>query len=153
MSEYFGKYRGVPVYKVSFEEFFNMESSERRNPQKIWMINEDKKVIRNGQVFGVVNEKTKRLDEVKPLDYKSVYARQIDEFGRKERERIISERKAVEAMATEGAQKLKTVVRESEAKVAEVVTNGEVRLNALAEEGARKARKVRQQVKKEEGEA
>lgn len=150
MSEYFGKYRGVSVYRVSLEEFFNMESTERRNAQKIWMIDEDKKVIRNGQVFGVINEKTRRLDEVKPLDYKSVYAKQIDEFGRKERERIISERKAVEAMATEGAQKLKTVVRESEAKVAEVATNGEARLNALAAEGVRKTRKVRKQT---EGEA
>lgn len=150
MSEYFGKYRGVPVYRVSLEEFFNMESTERRNAQKIWMIDEDKKVIRNGQVFGMINEKTRRLDEVKPLDYKSVYAKQIDEFGRKERERIISERKAVEAMATEGAQKLKTVVRESEAKVAEVTTNGEARLNALAAEGVRKTRKVRKQI---EGEA
>lgn len=149
MSEYFGKYRGVPVYRVSFEEFFSMENSERRNAQKIWMINEDKRAIRNGQVFGVVNEQTRRLDEVKPLDYKSVYAKQIDEFGRRERERIISERKAVEAMATEGAQKLKTVVRESEAKVAEVVTDGEARLNALAAEGVRKTRKVRKQIERE----
>lgn len=146
MSEYFGKYRGVPVYRVSFEEFFSMENSERRNAQKIWMINEDKRAIRNGQVFGVVNEQTRRLDEIKPLDYKSVYAKQIDEFGRKERERIISERKAVEAMAAEGAQKLKTVVRESEAKVAEVATDGEARLNALAAEGVRKTRKAKAKV-------
>lgn len=150
--EYFGRYRGLPVYKIGLVEFLQLDGKERRNDEKIWLINEDHKVIRNGMVFGSVVEKTKRLNEISMIeDYKNVYARQIRELAEKERERVVTERKTAEAFASEGAKKLNAVVHEAQKKVEENMQNGEARLQALAEEGVRKTRKVKTKVIHTEG--
>lgn len=148
MKEFFGRYRGIPVYKVSFEEFMQLTKEERRDNNTIWLITDDGKVIRGGMVFGHVVMSTKRLNETTmTADYKSVYAKQIDAFGKKERERIISERKTAEALAIEGAKKLNAVAHEAAKKVDEGVAEGEKKLETLVNEGVKKTRKARTVVK------
>ena len=62
--EYIGKYYGTEIYGLSLNDFMALEEEEKNAKDKIYMIAEDRRAIKDGMVFGTITENHKRLDTI-----------------------------------------------------------------------------------------
>ena len=130
MNSYITTYQGVKLYLVTYDEFVNMYVQGKA---KDGYIIKDKKnaLIVNGKVIGNTFDGHRKFAPVQvPKDWKEL-------FGYKKVD-VITERPTVEAMATEGSERLKAVL--DEAPVAKA--SAETRLNELVAEGNKAVEKV-----------
>lgn len=120
--EYIGKYYGTEIYGLSFNDFMALGEEEKNAKDKIYMIAEDRRAIKEGMVFGVITENHKRLDTMpNKIHWTIAYAKQKKEWeDAKTDEQVISERISVESLAREGEKKLNNLRREGRDKIKKV---------------------------------
>lgn len=130
MNNYITTYQGVKLYLVTYDEFVNMY--EQGIAKDGYIIGDKKNaLIINNKVIGYTFDWHKKLAPAQiKKDWKEV-------FGYKKAE-VISERPTIEAMTTEGSQRLKAVL--DEAPVAKA--SAEAKLNELVAEGNKAVEKV-----------
>ena len=130
MDNYITTYQGVKLYLVTYNEFVKMYEQGVANDG--YIIGDKKNaLIINNKVIGYTFDWHKRLMPAQiKKDWKEVF-----NYKRVE---VITERPTVEAMATEGSQRLKAVL--DEAPVAKA--SAEDRLNELVAEGNKAIEKV-----------
>lgn len=123
--EYIGKYYGTEIYGLSFNDFMALGEEEKNTKDKIYMIAEDHRAIKEGMVFGIITENHKRLDTVpNKIHWTIAYAKQKKEWEDASKveadEQVISERISVESLAREGEKKLNNLRREGRDKIKKV---------------------------------
>lgn len=125
MDNFIGNYKGYPIYSIKFNDFMALSEKERMSRDVIYMIEEDRRVITNGNMFGSVSKDGKRLDGLKATPYPVAYAARIALEERKRREEkrnkmmatptkkvtaaVVTERPTVENLAKAGEEKLQEI--------------------------------------------
>ena len=62
MDNYIGKYQGVDIWAINFEDFVALDPIAQVTRDKIYLILDDRRVIKTGMVFGYVTRDNKRLN-------------------------------------------------------------------------------------------
>lgn len=139
--------------RVSLDEFFGLSETERNSGKVVYCIEEDRHVITNGKVFGMLEAGGRSIamwDSHIRLPYQRMYEEEIKERQRKrEPERqvepaaqpaveTLSERPAVEKLVKEAEVKLNALVNEGEQKLKNVENDGAEKLAAVVKEGEAK---------------
>lgn len=92
---YLGKYQGIPIYTISFKDFYALPKVERDTQELIYMIQEDRHVITGGKVFGSITIDGKRLNTATAaLDWHITYAPMITKIRKEEEAKRIAEEQA-----------------------------------------------------------
>lgn len=125
MDNYVGKYQGVEIYEISFDEFAALSTLKQNTAEKIYLIKEDNRVITKGQVFGNVSLDRTRLNATRAIAWQVAYAnrltqRQAKIEAEKKMETVITERPTVDSLVKETAETLKSIEKESTNKLEEV---------------------------------
>ena len=133
---YFAILNGTPIYAISKKDYIDGMLKKALDPTVYYMvIDADNMMFGDGKLYGKVVDKGRGVKRLPATDWRNT-------LGYKEptpkAEVLITERPTVEAMATEGSQRLKAVL--NEAPVAK--TNAEARLNELIVEGNKAIEKV-----------
>lgn len=141
---YLGKYQGVPIYTISFKEFYELPKTERDTTEVIYMIQEDRQVITGGRVFGNITLDGKRLNPyANKVEWRIPYATSItkirkdamknqDEVEVKTEMKI--ERPTTESLVKETEKKLVEVKHVAENKVEDLHHEAETKLAEVVEE-------------------
>lgn len=141
---YLGKYQGVPIYTISFKEFYELPKTERDTTEVIYMIQEDRQVITGGRVFGNITLDGKRLNPyANKVEWRIPYATSItkirkdamknqDEVEAKTEMKI--ERPTTESLVKETEKKLVEVKHVAENKVEDLHHEAETKLAEVVEE-------------------
>lgn len=142
--------------RVSLDEFFGLSETERNSGKVVYCIEEDRHVITNGKVFGMLEAGGRSIamwDSHIRLPYQRMYEDEIAERQRKTMLRqnkpevepmaqptaeTISERPAVEKLVKETEVKLNALVNEGEQKLKNVENDGAEKLAAVVKEGEAK---------------
>lgn len=138
--------------RVSLDEFFGLSETERNSGKVVYCIEEDRHVITNGKVFGMLEAGGRSIamwDSHIRLPYQRMYEEEIKERQQKrERELVqsmarptaetICERPAVEKLVKETEVKLNALVNEGEQKLKNVENDGAEKLAAVVKEGEAK---------------
>ena len=116
-----GKYHGVEIYMIPKEDFlFTINEIDRTKSDMMWMIIEDKRLIKEGKVIGQVTTDLKSVNDLRPLSYKIVYGNDIRKKNEKEKDEVktttttITERATIEKLCSQGEKKLNSLLAESE---------------------------------------
>ena len=112
-----GKYHGVEIYMIPKEDFlFTINEIDRTKSDIMWMIIEDKRLIKEGKVVGQVTADLKSVNDLRPLSYKIVYGNDIRKKNEKEKDEVttITERATIEKLCSQGEKKLNSLLAESE---------------------------------------
>lgn len=119
-----GKYHGIEVYMIPKEDFlFAINEIDRIKSDMMWMIIEDRRLIKEGKVVGQVTADLKSVNDLRPLSYKIVYGNDIRKKNEKENVVIdeaktttttITERATIEKLCSQGEKKLNSLLAESE---------------------------------------
>lgn len=146
MDNYIGKYQGVDIWAISFEDFVALDSIAQVTRDKIYLILDDRRVIKTGMVFGYVTRDNKRLNpSPKSIHWTVAYAGQLTALKKKaERTQeeetvkaaVVTERPTVENLAAEGAKKLNTVKHEAANKLEDMVNKSEDKVQEVLEVAA-----------------
>lgn len=139
-----GRYRGMQIYGLSLDEYLNLGETERSDTSHWWYISDNKHLILGNMIVGKIENRMVELYD-KRTDYKNVYYKQI----KAKQTTVVTERPTVEALANEGANKLKEVVKAAEANLEENLGIGEEKLTKLAEEGVQKATAIQTKARKQ----
>lgn len=138
--------------RVSLDEFFGLSEAERNSGKVVYCIEEDRHVITNGKVFGMLEAGGRSIamwDSHIRLPYQRMYEEEIGERQRKQNTlavqtmaqpaaETISERPAVEKLVKETEVKLNALVNEGEQKLKSVENDGAEKLAAVVHEGEAK---------------
>lgn len=133
--------------RLSLDEFLGLSEAERNSGKVVYCIEEDRHVITNGKVFGMIEAGGRSIamwDSHIRLPYQRMYEEEINE-----RQRVvqpmaqpvaetISERPAVEKLVKEAEVKLNALVNEGEQKLKSVENDGAEKLAAVVHEGEAK---------------
>lgn len=145
MDNYIGKYQGVDIWAISFEDFVALDPIAQVTRDKIYLILDDRRVIKTGMVFGYVTRDNKRLNpSPKSIHWTVAYAGQLTALKKKaERvqeeeavKTVVTERPTVENLAAEGAKKLNTVKHEAANKLEDMVNKSEDKVQEVLEVAA-----------------
>ena len=146
MDNYIGKYQGVDIWAISFEDFVALDPIAQVTRDKIYLILDDRRVIKTGMVFGYVTRDNKRLNpSPKSIHWTVAYAGQLTALKKKaERTQeeeaaakaVVTERPTVENLAAEGAKKLNTVKHEAANKLEDMVNKSEDKVQEVLEVAA-----------------
>lgn len=118
-----GKYHGVEIYMIPKEDFlFTINEIDRTKSDMMWMIIEDKRLIKEGKVIGQVTADLKSVNDLRPLSYKIVYGNDIRKKNEEEKDEVktttttttITERATIEKLCSQGEKKLNSLLAESE---------------------------------------
>ena len=116
-----GKYHGVEIYMIPKEDFlFTINEIDRTKSDIMWMIIEDKRLIKEGKVVGQVTADLMSVNDLRPLSYKIVYGNDIRKKNEKEKDEVktttttITERATIEKLCSQGEKKLNSLLAESE---------------------------------------
>lgn len=118
-----GKYHGIEVYMIPKEDFlFAINEIDRTKSNIMWMIIEDRRLIKEGKVVGQVTADLKSVNDLRPLSYKIVYGNDIRKKNEKENAMdevktttaTITERATIEKLCSQGEKKLNSLLAESE---------------------------------------
>ena len=116
-----GKYHGIEVYMIPKEDFlFAINEIDRTKSNIMWMIIEDRRLIKEGKVVGQVTADLKSVNDLRPLSYKIVYGNDIRKKNEKEKDEVktttitITERATIEKLCSQGEKKLNSLLAESE---------------------------------------
>lgn len=134
--------------RVSLDEFFGLSEAERNSGKVVYCIEEDRHVITNGKVFGMLEAGGRSIamwDSHVRLPYQRMYEEEISGRQRKQVQSMaqptaetISERPAVEKLVKEAEVKLNALVNEGEQKLKSVENDGAEKLAAVVHEGEAK---------------
>lgn len=141
---YLGKYQGVPIYTISFKEFYELPKTERDTTEVIYMIQEDRQVITGGKVFGNITLDGKRLNPyANKVEWRIPYATSITKI-RKNEMKIQNEVEVVEAKTEMKIERPTTesLVKETEKKLVEVKHVAENKVEDLHHEAETKLAEV-----------
>ena len=136
MNSYITTYQGVKLYLVTYNEFVNMYE---QGMAKDGYIISDKKnaLIIKGKVIGNTFDGHRKLAPIQ-------VAKDWKEFFDYKKATVITERPTVEALVTEGSQRLRAVLDEApvakasaEAKLNELITESEKAIEKVVTEGER----------------
>lgn len=138
MDNYIGKYQGVDIWAISFADFAALDDLTKNSREKIYLILDDHRVIKNGMVFGSVTRDHKRLNTVaKSVHWQVAYAKQWTEFRQaNEKAETVTERPTVENLSTEGEKKLNAIKHEAFNKLEEMVHESEDKVQEVLETAA-----------------
>lgn len=148
MDNYIGKYQGVDIWAISFEDFVALDPIAQVTRDKIYLILDDRRVIKTGMVFGYVTRDNKRLNpSPKSIHWTVAYAGQLTALKKKAEEAkriqeeeaaktVVTERPTVENLAIEGAKKLNAVKHEAANKLEDMVNEGEDKVQEVLEVAA-----------------
>lgn len=147
---YLGKYQGVPIYTISFKDFYALPKVERDTQELIYMIQEDRHVITGGKVFGSITIDGKRLNtSTAALDWHITYAPMITKIRKEEEAKRITEeeqakvaeeqvatmkieRPTVESLVKDTEKQLQSVKHVAENKVEDLHYEAEKELKEVA---------------------
>lgn len=138
--------------RVSLDEFFGLSETERNSGKVVYCIEEDRHVITNGKVFGMLEAGGRSIamwDSHIRLPYQRMYDEEIKERQRKQNTlavqsmaqptaETICERPAVEKLVKEAEVKLNALVNEGEQKLKNVENDGAEKLAAVVKQGEAK---------------
>lgn len=135
--------------RVSLEEFLGLSETERNSGKVVYCIEEDRHVITNGKVFGMLEAGGRSIamwDSHIRLPYQRMYDEEIKERQRKQKVQTmaqptaetICERPAVEKLVKEAEVKLNALVNEGEQKLKSVENDGAEKLAAVVKQGEAK---------------
>lgn len=137
--------------RVSLDEFFGLSEAERNSGKVVYCIEEDRHVITNGKVFGMLEAGGRSIamwDSHIRLPYQRMYEEEISERLHKYEPAVksmaqptaetICERPAVEKLVKEAEVKLNALVNEGEQKLKNVENDGAEKLAAVVHEGEAK---------------
>lgn len=137
--------------RLSLDEFFGLSEAERNSGKVVYCIEEDRHVITNGKVFGMLEAGGRSIamwDSHIRLPYQRMYEEEISERQRKHEPAVksmaqpttetICERPAVEKLVKEAEVKLNALVNEGEQKLKNVENDGAEKLAAVVHEGEAK---------------
>lgn len=148
MDNYIGKYQGVDIWAISFEDFVALDPIAQVTRDKIYLILDDRRVIKTGMVFGYVTRDNKRLNpSPKSIHWTVAYAGQLTALKKKAEEAkriqeeaaktaVVTERPTVENLAAEGAKKLNAVKHEAANKLEDMVNKSEDKVQEVLEVAA-----------------
>lgn len=138
--------------RVSLDEFFGLSEAERNSGKVVYCIEEDRHVITNGKVFGMLEAGGRSIamwDSHIRLPYQRMYEEEIKERLHKHTPAVqsmaqptaetICERPAVEKLVKEAEVKLNALVNEGEQKLKSVENDGAEKLATVVKEGEAKA--------------
>lgn len=141
---YLGKYQGVPIYTISFKEFYELPKTERDTTEVIYMIQEDRQVITGGKVFGNITLDGKRLNPyANKVEWRIPYATSITKIRKNEmkiqneveaKTEMKIERPTTESLVKETEKKLVEVKHVAENKVEDLHHEVETKLAEVVEE-------------------
>ena len=142
---YLGKYQGVPIYTISFKEFYELSKAERDTTEVIYMIQEDRQVITGGKVFGNITVDGKRLNPyANKVEWRIPYATSITKIRKNEMKiqnevedakiEMKIERPTTESLVKETEKKLVEVKHVAENKVEDLHHEAEAKLAEVVEE-------------------
>lgn len=131
--------------RVSLDEFLGLSEIERNSGKVVYCIEEDRHVITNGKVFGMLEAGGRSIamwDSHIRLPYQRMYDEEIKERQRKQNTlavqlmaqptaETICERPAVEKLVKEAEVKLNALVNEGEQKLKNVENDGAEKLAAV----------------------
>ena len=147
---YLGKYQGIPIYTISFKDFYALPKAERDTQELIYMIQEDRHVITGGKVFGSITIDGKRLNTATAaLDWHITYAPMITKIRKEEEAKRIAEAeeqaKAVEDQVT--AMKIErptveSLVKDTEKQLQDVKHVAENKVEDLHHEAEQELKEV-----------
>lgn len=140
--------------RVSLDEFFGLSETERNSGKVVYCIEEDRHVITNGKVFGMLEAGGRSIamwDSHIRLPYQRMYEEEIKERQRqykvmtkqdtpaiRPQAETLSERPAVEKLVKEAEVKLNALVNEGEQKLKNVENDGAEKLAAVVKQGEAK---------------
>lgn len=139
--------------RVSLDEFFGLSETERNSGKVVYCIEEDRHVITNGKVFGMLEAGGRSIamwDSHIRLPYQRMYEEEIKERQQKREHahqdkpaaqpavETLSERPAVEKLVKEAEVKLNALVNEGEQKLKNVENDGAEKLAAVVKQGEAK---------------
>ena len=133
--------------RLSLDEFLGLSEAERNSGKVVYCIEEDRHVITNGKVFGMIEAGGRSItmwDSHIRLPYQRMYEEEISERQRvvqpmaQPTAETISERPAVEKLVKEAEVKLNALVNEGEQKLKNVENDGAEKLAAVVHEGEAK---------------
>lgn len=145
MDNYIGKYQGVDIWAINFEDFVALDPIAQVTRDKIYLILDDRRVIKTGMVFGYVTRDNKRLNpSPKSIHWTVAYAGQLTALKKKadeakriqEEKAVVTERPTVENLAAEGAKKLNAVKHEAANKLEDMVNKSEDKVQEVLEVAA-----------------
>lgn len=148
MDNYIGKYQGVDIWEISFEDFVALDPIAQVTRDKIYLILDDRRVIKTGMVFGYVTRDNKRLNpSPKSIHWTVAYAGQLTALKKRAEEAkriqeeeaakvVVTERPTVENLAAEGAKKLNAVKHEAANKLEDMVNKSEDKVQEVLEVAA-----------------
>ena len=131
--------------RLSLDEFLGLSEAERNSGKVVYCIEEDRHVITNGKVFGMIEAGGRSIamwDSHIRLPYQRMYEEEINERQNKSMAQstaeTISERPAVEKLVKEAEVKLNALVNEGEQKLKSVENDGAEKLATVVKEGEAK---------------
>lgn len=134
--------------RLSLDEFLGLSEAERNSGKVVYCIEEDRHVITNGKVFGMIEAGGRSIamwDSHIRLPYQRMYEEEINERQHRlvkpafqPQVETLSERPAVEKLVKETEVKLNALVNEGEQKLKNVENDGAEKLAAVVHEGEAK---------------
>lgn len=135
--------------RLSLDEFLGLSEAERNSGKVVYCIEEDRHVITNGKVFGMIEAGGRSIamwDSHIRLPYQRMYEEEISERQNtpvvqsmaQPTAETICERPAVEKLVKETEVKLNALVNEGEQKLKNVENDGAEKLAAVVKEGEAK---------------
>lgn len=145
---YLGKYQGIPIYTISFKDFYALPKVERDTQELIYMIQEDRHVITGGKVFGSITIDGKRLNTATAaLDWHITYAPMITKIRKEEEAKRIAEEQAKVAEDAAAAIKIErptveSLVKDTEKQLQDVKHVAENKVEDLHHEAEQELKEV-----------
>lgn len=134
--------------RLSLDEFLGLSEAERNSGKAVYCIEEDRHVITNGKVFGMIEAGGRSIamwDSHIRLPYQRMYEEEMKEHQHRlvkpalqPQVETLSERPAVEKLVKEAEVKLNALVNEGEQKLKNVENDGAEKLAAVVHEGEAK---------------
>ena len=145
---YLGKYQGIPIYTISFKDFYALPKVERDTQELIYMIQEDRHVITGGKVFGNITIDGKRLNTATAaLDWHITYAPMITKIRKEEEAKRIAEEQAKATEDTAATMKIErptveSLVKDTEKQLQDVKHVAENKVEDLHHEAEQELKEV-----------
>lgn len=136
MSSYFAILNGTPIYAISKKNYINGMLKKELDPTVYYMvIDADNMMFGDGKLYGKVVDKGRGVKKMSATHWQKVLGYKAPE---PKVEVLITERPTLEAMATEGSQRLKAMLNEAPAAKA----SAGAKLNELVAEGNKAIERV-----------
>lgn len=146
---YLGKYQGIPIYTISFKDFYALPKAERDTQELIYMIQEDRHVITGGKVFGNITIDGKRLNTATAaLDWHITYAPMITKIRKEEEAKRIAEEEQAKAAEDKAAvmkierPTVESLVKDTEKQLQDVKHVAENKVEDLHHEAEQELKEV-----------